>query len=66
VRPYPTFTAPEAGHGVEILGAVGVDDGRAPAFDDHERLGFELPVGDDRMQDVVEVPASRRPSVRWS
>src|SRR5207253_9287055 len=51
----PDVHAPEAGHRVEVFGAVGIDDGRAAALDDHERLGFELPVSDDRMQHVVEV-----------
>src|SRR5262249_52023894 len=41
----------------EILAAVGVHHGGSVRLHDHERFRLELPVGDDGMQDVVEIRA---------
>jgi len=51
----PASHPPEAGHGVQVLGGVGVDDGRAADLRDHERLRLELPVRDDRVEHLLEV-----------
>ena len=54
--------APEPGHAVEVLAAVGVHHRGVLAGDDDELLLLELPVGHDRVDDVVQVlPDHRRP-----
>ncbi len=47
--------APQPGHGVEILGAVGIDDCRALAAADDHLLRFQGLMLDDRVQDAAEV-----------
>lgn len=49
--------APEAGHAVEVLAAVGIDDGRVLRGGDDELALLELLVGHDGMDHVVEVTA---------
>jgi hypothetical protein len=49
--------APQAGHAVEVLAAVGIDDGRVLRGGDDELALLELLVGHDGMDHVVEVAA---------
>jgi len=47
--------APQPGHRVEILGTVGVDDGRTLPARKHHLLCLQHLVLDDRVQDVAEI-----------
>ena len=47
--------APEPGHGVEIGGAIGIDDGGALRARHHHLLLFQRLVLQERVEDVVEV-----------
>ena len=57
--------APEAGHGVEIGGAVGVVDGGAVCGGHDHLLGFQQLVLDDGVEDVFQVLAHDRGADFW-